>query len=143
MHEYWSPLDEELAEKVMGWRVVSLADPEWASYWPFWPRDTRMRLIWTAEDPEDACARIEVPPGTGKNGSWRPDWVPRFSSDMNKALDLCAGIRAKHGRLVLEGVGSAWRAIIRTDTKGVVTFADDASLAMAIAKAALDFCTTA
>lgn len=140
MSNYWSPLDEELAEKVMGWKIVSLSEPEWKDHWPSWPRETRMRLAWYAEDPEDACCWLEVAPGTGKDGRWKPTWIPRLSTDMNEAMRLCEGIRAKHGRLELrDSPDGTWRAAIEANGSGIVIVKDDSSPAMAIAKAALAF----
>lgn len=141
MSNHWSPLDEELAEHVMGWKLVRLSDPEWAGNWPAWPRETRMRLAWYAQDPEDACCRIEVVPGTGKSGKWEPRWIPRLSTDLNWTVKLCEGIRARHGHLtLLEVAGGAWRAVIQAVGRDQVAV-DDPLPAMAIAKAALEFCT--
>lgn len=142
MSKYWTPLDEELAEKVMGWKLVCLSDPEWKDYWPAWDRNTKMRLAWYAEDPADACCSIEVPPGTGKNGHWQPAWIPRFSTEMNEALRLCEGIRAKKGRLSLTDIAPGiWRAMIHITEKHDF-LADDPLPAMAIARVSLGFCTS-
>lgn len=140
MNNLWSPLDEELAEKVMGWKLVCLSDPGWECYWPAWPRETRMRLEWSAEDPEDGCL-VETTPGTGKNGKWMPAWIPKFSTDMNWAMRLSEGIRARHGHLtLLEIPDGTWRAVIQAVGREQVAV-DDPQPAMAIAKAALEFCT--
>ena len=142
MSNYWSPLDEELAEKVMGWKMVRLSEPEWEKLWPAWPRETRMRLAWYAQDPEDACLEREMAPSTGKGGHWRPSWIPRFSTDMNEAMRLCEGIQARHGNLVLFSMGEGtWQATIQDERCHGLAGAEDPRPAMAIAKVALEFCT--
>lgn len=87
-NQYWTDLDQELAEKVMGWKMVSLSLPEWKEVWPAWPRETIMRLVWMVEDPEDTICSIEAAPGTGKNGHWQPGWIPSFSTKLEEAMLL-------------------------------------------------------
>lgn len=140
-YSHWTKLDEALAEEVMGWSLVSLSDPNWNSHWPAWSRSTRMRLAWMAEDPEDGCALREEEPGNGKNGRWKPAWIPKFSSDLRWAGRLVRGIRA-HGGASLSLTWTdegGWTAVVQT-TSGPSVKATDPEAAMAISKAALEFC---
>jgi hypothetical protein len=137
-NKYWSVLDEELARTVMGWELVTLAG--YGEIWPAWPRETIMRLAWMVEDPEDTICRIEAEPGTGVDGKWEPHWIPAFSTDLREAMKLAEAVLKKDGHLNLTHVSPGqWGARFDTDI-GKGHGCAHAYPAMAIAKAALQFC---
>lgn len=107
MNEYWKPLDEELAERVMGWTLVKLSEEKWADYWPSWPRETLMRLAWMVVDPEDKICQVEAPPLTGEGGHWQPAWIPPFSTDLKEAMRILDKMRE---------LGYRW--LLNADTEG-------------------------
>lgn len=137
-YDHWTPLDEELAEKVMGWQLVSLQDPAWREHWPFWPRETRMRLAWYSEDPTDGCCRVETAPGTGPDGKWEPQWIPRFTSDKNEAFKMVEHWRQK-GASVEISAGSDGRWLCRVHgPDGSYADGEDDKVEMAIARGLLE-----
>jgi hypothetical protein len=137
-YKHWSKLDEELAITVMGWKLVQLT--EYPEMWPAWPRETKMRLTWMVEDPEDTICSIEAEPGTGIGGHWQPMWIPRLSTDLREMSRVSEAVLKKGGHLNLMHVDpNEWGARFDTLTaKGNGVAHKDP--AMAIAMAALIFC---
>lgn len=94
----WTPLDEEVAERVMGWRLEPLSDPKWKGFWPAWPRSTRMRIEWIRRDAVGSSCVAS---------SWDPRPIPRFSSDLPSAMLVLDKMRE---------LGHRW--LLNIDTEG-------------------------